>query len=185
MLFRSNTDGGLGVTMTDMYLAQILKEKIANTGVLTQFAIVTGEKLGFLKENYPVTLGESETNYIVATVSVSSDRIKSGDGEEVNAIVPNNVYVTLVMTVSGEIQFFMADMNADEMSVMTSFVNSEEMNKIRDDIKREIFELVIPVEVLGNTVNVTLGNVINSDATVYSTSDVENSVGKVTFAVAN
>ncbi len=89
------------------------------------------------------------------------------------------------MTVSGEIQFFMADMNADEMSVMTSFVNSEEMNKIRDDIKREIFELVIPVEVLGNTVNVTLGNVINSDATVYSTSDVENSVGKVTFAVAN
>ncbi len=116
---------------------------------------------------------------------MSSDRIKSGDGEEVNAIVPNNVYVTLVMTVSGEIQFFMADMNADEMSVMTSFVNSEEMNKIRDDIKREIFELVIPVEVLGNTVNVTLGNVINSDATVYSTSDVENSVGKVTFAVAN
>ncbi len=183
--FAFNTDGGLGVTMTDMYLAQILKEKIANTGVLTQFAIVTGEKLGFLKENYPVTLGESETNYIVATVSVSSDRIKSGDGEEVNAIVPNNVYVTLVMTVSGEIQFFMADMNADEMSVMTSFVNSEEMNKIRDDIKREIFELVIPVEVLGNTVNVTLGNVINSDATVYSTSDVENSVGKVTFAVAN
>lgn len=169
------------VTMTDMYLAQILKEKISNTGVLTQFAIVTGDRLNVLKENYPVTISDSEMNYIVATVLVNSEKIKSDESAEVNAIIPNNVYVTLVMTISGEIQFFMADMNADEMSVITSFVNSDEINKIRDDIKKEIFELVIPINVLESTINITLGDVINSNGTVYNVSDVENSVGKATF----